>query len=147
MSIIEAIRDYIMDYDKLTANLPVWVNYIGAVPIEYNIVPIAGPVIEEEYINGASIRSFPFALQSVESTADNLHRLQTMGFFEAFSEWLDQQTVDKVLPTLSIGQTSRLIETTGWAYLYKQGFSETGIYQIQCRLQYRQVALVLTPPE
>jgi hypothetical protein len=36
------------------------------------------------------------------------------------------------------GKTATAIEATGWAYLYEQGQSDTGVYQIQCRLTYEQ---------
>jgi hypothetical protein len=84
------------------------------------------------------MREYPFAFQSAEYTADELERLETSGFFEAFADWLESQTNAGVLPTLGAKQTALEIEATSWAYLFEQGNSETGIYQIQARLIYEQ---------
>jgi hypothetical protein len=137
-SIISAIRDYIADYAELDSDAPVWVDYIGPKPTEYSVVPLAGSRVVEAYINGSTLREYPFAFRSMESTADDLARLENNGFFEAFADWLDSQTESDAFPTMNTGQTPELIEALGWGYLYEQGESETGIYQIQCRLVYKQ---------
>ena len=138
MSIIAGIRTYIATYSGLKAGAPVWVDAIGPNPTEYAIIPLPGAKIVEQYINGGSLREYPFAFQSAEYTADNLERLENNGFFEAFSDWLESQTQAGVLPTLGAKQTPELIEAIGWGYLYEMGNSETGIYQVQCRLVYEQ---------
>jgi len=140
MSIIESLRTYIVDYNSnLTTGAPVWVNYLGSVPIEYSIVPMPGDKIVETNILGISTREFPFAFQSAESTADNLGRLETIGFYEAFAAWLEQQTLDGVLPTLDDGKTAISLEANGWGFLYERGESDTAIYQILAKLVYEQV--------
>jgi len=138
MSIISALRSYLKNYTGLAAGAPVWVNYLGAVPTEYTVNPLPGNRIVEQYVDGSSLREYPFAFQSVESTAADLERLENSGFFEAFADWLESQTELGNLPVLDSGQTPERIEATGWGYLYEQGNSDTGIYQIQCRLVYEQ---------
>ena len=117
---------------------PLWVDYLGSDPTQYAVVPLAGGKIVASYIDGSSQREFPFAFQSMESTADDLERLENNGFFEAFADWLDSQTEAGLLPTLAAGKTPELIEATSWGYLYQQGESESGIYQVNCRLVYQQ---------
>jgi hypothetical protein len=138
MSIIESIRTYILTYTGLTSGAPVWVDYLGQNPTEYSIVPLAGARIIEKYLDGGSLREFPFAFQSMESTADNLERLESIGFYEAFSDWLDSQTEAGTLPTLASGKTPVKIEALGCGYLFQVGDSGNGIYQVQCRLEYEQ---------
>lgn len=140
MTIIGALRDYIKAYDELAENAPVWVNYLGDNPIEYAIIPLAGERVIESYIDGSATMAYPFAFQSAESTADNLERLESVGFYEAFADWLDTQTESESFPTLASGLTPIAIEALGWAYLYEQGESQTGIYQIQARLVYEKEA-------
>lgn len=135
MSIISALRTYIATYSGLTTGAPLWVDYLGQVPTEYSVTPLAGGRIVEQHIDGGSVREFPFAFSSTESTADNLERLETIGFYEAFADWLESQTLAGTLPTLT-GKTALSIEATGWAYLYQQGDSNTAMYQIQCKLIY-----------
>lgn len=138
MSIISSIKTYILTYTGLKSGAPVWVDFIGPKATEYAVAPIAGARVIEEYLNGSSLREFPFAFRSVESTADELERLENLGFYEDFAAWLDSQTLLGVFPTLASKKTAESIEATGWGYLYEQGNSDTGVYQVQCRLVYKQ---------
>ena len=138
MSIISSVRTYLATYTGLKTGAPLWVDYLGNNPSEYAVIPLAGGKVVETDIDGSSQREFPFAFQSMESTADDLERLENSGFFETFSDWLETQSEAGTLPTLGAGQTAELIEATGWGYLYQQGNSDTGVYQIQCRLEYKQ---------
>lgn len=140
MSIISAIKTYLKTYTGLKTNAPVWVDYLGPLPTEYAVIPLAGGRVLESYIDGSSLREYPFAFQSMESTADELERLETQGFYETFAEWLESQSELGILPTLASGKTAVDIMATGWGYLYEQGQSETGVYQIQCKLFYKQDA-------
>ena len=140
MSIISALQTYIKTYSNLKTGAPVWVDFLGNLPTEYAIIPLPGARIVESFIDGSSIREYPFALQSAESTADDLERLETNGFFEAFADWLESQSESDVLPTLDSGQSAIKVEATGWGYLFEQGESQTGIYNIQCVLQYEKEA-------
>jgi len=116
------------------------VDYLGQNPTEYSIVPLAGARIIEKYLDGGSLREFPFAFQAMLYTADDATRLENNGFFEAFSDWLDSQTEAGTLPTLASGKTPIKIEALGWGYLFQEGESGTGIYNVQCRLEYEQAA-------
>jgi len=138
MSVIAAVRTYLASYSGLKTGAPLWVDYLGAANTEYAIIPLPGEKIVERYINGGSKREFPFAFQSMESTADDLERLENNGFYEAFADWLENQTGSGVLPTLASGKMAERIEAMGWGYLFEQGESSTGVYQIQCRLTYEQ---------
>lgn len=138
-SIIEGVRAWLREYSELSDGAPVWVQYLGTDPIEYAILPLTGTRIIEEYINGTKTMSYPFALQSMESTADDLARLESAGFYEAFADWLDSQTLAGDLPELPAGKTAEEIQALGWGYLYEEGESQTGIYQIQCELIYKQI--------
>ena len=140
MTIIESLKTYLADYSELKDDAPLWVDFLGPKPTQYTIIALAGPIIVSTYINGSSEREFPFAFRSVESTADELERLETLGFYEEFAAWLESQTAAGVLPTLAEGQVAVNAMALGRAYLYQQGESQTGIYQIQCRLLYEQEA-------
>jgi hypothetical protein len=139
MSIISSVKTYLATYTGLTTGAPLWVDHLGANPTEYAVVPLAGSRIAERYIDGGSAREFPFAFQSMESTADELERLENSGFYEAFADWLESQSLAGTLPTLGAKQTATEIQALGWAYLYEQGQSSTGVYQIQCKLFYEQL--------
>ena len=140
MTIISALKTYIKTYSGLDALAAFNTDHLDETPTNYAIIPIAGSQIIETYVNGVTLREFPFAFQSMESTADELKRLETVGFYEGFADWLETQTKDEMFPVLGTGKTALKIEALGWAYLFQEGQSETGVYQVQCRLEYRQVA-------
>jgi hypothetical protein len=140
MSLISALRTYVAGYSSLTTGAPLWVDYLGKEPDQYAIIPLPGARKIEEYIDGGSLREFPFALQAVFSTVAQAERVGSSEFFEAFAEWLDSQTKAGSLPSLGTGKTAIEIEATSWGFLLEQGDSGTGIYQISCRLEYEQEA-------
>jgi hypothetical protein len=138
MSIISALKTYLTTYDQLVSGAPVLVDFLGKKPTEYSIVPYPGPRFLERYIDGGYRREYPFMIQSMFSTADEAERIENSGFFEALGDWLDAQTLANNLPTLGTKQTATEIEAVNWAFIYEQGQSDTGVYQIQCKLTYEQ---------
>lgn len=138
MAIINALRTYLATYSALPTGAPLWADYLGKEPGQYAIIPLPGARKVEEYLDGGSLREFPFAFQAMLSTAADAERLESNGFFEAFADWLETQTNAGTLPTLATGKTATEIEALSWGYLFEQGDSGTGIYQIQCRLEYEQ---------
>lgn len=141
MTILSAIKTFIATYPSLDSGAPLTSDSVGASPVWYGVYPVSGNPVVETYIDGRKRKQFPFAFQSVEYTADELERLDNISFFEGFSEWLESQSNAGTLPTLGSGKTPELIEITSWAYLYQQGASDTGIYQILGRLVYEQDVL------
>lgn len=139
MSIISAVQTYLKTYAELASGSPLWVNHLNAAPTAYAIVPLPGARKLEEYLDGSSLREFPFAFQFAESTMDEAERLANAEFAEALADWLESQTLAGTLPTLATGKTADTIEAVNWGYLEQQGDSGTGIYLITCRLIYDQV--------
>lgn len=138
MSVIESLRTYIKTYSELANGAPVWVDYLGPIQTQYSIDPLGGDKIIATYINGDSIRTFPFAFRSLESTIDQLGKVDTHAFYEEFADWLESQTYAGVLPVLDEGKTAESIEALGWSFLFRESDSNTGVYQIQCQLVYEQ---------
>lgn len=140
MSIISALRTYMATYPALASGALLLVDRLGETPIQYAIIPQAGDRVVEAYIDGSSTREFPFLFRSMESTADDLERIETSGFYEALADWFEAQTEAGVFTSLSLGtgKTPEKIEADGWGYLYEEGQSATGVYQIRCRLTYGQ---------
>jgi len=137
-STIEGLKKYLLTYMELETDAPVWVGYLGAIPTQYSIFPMPGDKIIETYVDGSSLREFPFSFQSVESTSDELTRMDSIGFFEEFGQWLEDQSNLGVLPELPTGKTAVEIKATNWGFLYEQGQSDSGIYQISAKLIFEQ---------
>lgn len=140
MSIISAVKTYMLTYTGLKTGAPLWVDYMGPNPTGYQIVPTPGPRIVESYISGGSMREWSFAFQSSEYTADELQRMDTNAFFEALAAWFETQSDAGTLPNLGAGKIAEKIEATTWGFLFQEGESNTGIYQIMCKLTYLQDA-------
>lgn len=139
MTVLSAIQTYIKTYGSLVSNAPVLIDFLDAEPTKYSIVSLPGTRIIERYLDDSSLREFPFAFQSMESTADDAERLGNNEFYEAFADWLETQTAAGILPTLGTGKTAEKIEAVNAGYLFEQGESGTAIYQVTCRLEYSQI--------
>ena len=138
MTLIASVRSFMEDFPLLEDGAIVMVDHLDARPIQYSVIPLPGEQIVENYINGSSLRQFPFAFQTAKSTADDLERIESIGFLENLMDWFEERTEDKDLPALENGKTSTSIEIASWGYLYEQGESDVGIYQIIGRLVYKQ---------
>lgn len=140
MSIITALRTFIATYNGLATGAALQVDQLGKEPTSYSIDPLPGARVVDTDILGNTTREYPFAFNSMESTAADLERQYNNEFFENFADWLDTQTKAGILPTLASGKTAEKIEALGWGYLFQEGESGTGIYQIQAKLTYKQNA-------
>jgi hypothetical protein len=140
MTIISAVKTFITTCPSLGTGALLLVDHIDT-PISYSIVPLPGERIVEKYLDGGSLREYPFTLQTAKSTADDLARIDSAGFSEIFADWLESQSELSTFTTaLNLGtkKTAISIEETSWGFLYEQGESDTGIYQITCKLTYEQ---------
>ncbi len=136
MSVISAIQTYLQGNTEM-GDHPVWVDYLGEQPTEYSIAPLPGTRVTATYLDGKRDIEYPFAINAVYSTASDMERLANSGTFEDLVTWMETQTEAGSLPTLDPGSQATSIQATGWGYLYEQGDSETGIYQVQCKLNYK----------
>lgn len=137
-SVLEGVRNYLLTYTGLKTDAPLWVQYLGSQPTQYSVIPLAGSRVLETNIIGIRTMEYVFALQSMEGTSEDIDRLESAGFYEALAQWLDEQTELKNLPLLPGTAKAEKIEALGWGVLFQQGNSETGIYQIQCHLIYKE---------
>jgi len=140
MSIISSLKTYIATCPSLGTDPLLSINYLDQGKTNYSIVPLPGARIIETDLVGNTVREYPFAFQSMESTAAELERLENSGFYEDFADWLETQTLAEIFPSMGTGKTPTKIEATVGGSLYEQGNTDTGIYQIQCLLAYDQDA-------
>jgi hypothetical protein len=139
-SILEGVKAFFVDNASsagLETGALIGVDFLGPDLVGYSIVTMPGAT-KEQYLSGGSSRTFPFALQAALSTADDTARVENGGFFEALSDWLDEQNEADNLPTLPTGKTADKLEALDCGYLYQEGTSGTSIYQILARLTYTQ---------
>jgi hypothetical protein len=136
MSIISALKTYLKTCPALETGALVLVDHIDA-PISYSIVPAPGVRVVEVDILENKTCEYAFAFQAKTSTADDYERIKSAAFNETFADWLETQTEAGTLPDLGAKKTAESIEAEN-GFLFEQGESATGIYQIMCKLTYQQ---------
>ena len=136
-SISDALVTWFKTNTSLT-NAPVWIDNLGPGVTEYSINPGPGARILESYINGSSLRAYPFTFNAMVNTNTDAERLANIGFFETLADWMEGQTETGSLPTLASGQTAESVTADSWGYLWEKGESGTGVYQVQCTFIYTQ---------
>jgi len=133
MSDIKAVQDFLLSYQSLEDNRPVWVEMLGEEPLSYAVFLVPGKQVEEDIIGNKTV-SYPFGFGAVEVIADN-SALLAAEFYEAFADWLDEQTESGNLPTLDTGKTALSIEALDTATIIERA-EKTGVFQILCKLVY-----------
>lgn len=137
--IVKAIREFV----KACPYLPnlyksLNVDYQGSDVGEYMIESTAADPWVKKYVNGTGVKQFPFNFSSTELyTEDVLENINNSGFFELFSEWLDECTRNGVFPALEGNREPMKIFATTSGYMYD---AENGKaqYIIQCNFHYFQ---------
>lgn len=140
MSLIASIREFVATYDGLQEDAGLFTDVLAPLPTQYALISLPGQTVITTYLNGKTQRQYSFALQSTESTADDPARVANLEFYEAFADWLEEQSAAGTLPNLDSGKTAEHIEAVSQPILFELGDSGTGIYQLQCRLVYEQEA-------
>jgi hypothetical protein len=143
MTVLESVKDFIGQYPGIQpgdseTEVGLFVDHLKADVPSYSIDTIPAAKIIETYIDDSSLRQYVFALRVHFSTLDEVERLQNNGFFEDFSEWLETQTESGNLPILDGGKVAQKIEARDAGVLFDEESSDTGAYQIQCVLEYKQ---------
>ena len=133
MSDIKAVQDFLLSYQSLEDDRPVWVEMLGEEPLSYSVFLVPGKQVEEDIIGNKTV-SYPFGFGAVEVIADN-SALLAAEFYEAFADWLDEQTESGNLPTLDTGKTAISIEALDTATIIERA-EKTGVFQILCKLVY-----------
>lgn len=138
-SIIDSVRTYLLTYPDLEYG-NVNVDYLGPESVNYTVDSIPTTAILSEDVLGNTVRQFQFVIGSREAYgSDTLQNMANSGWYEAFSDWLDDQTEAGVFPILESGKTPIKIFSSDMGYLM-DGDAAAGNarYQIQCTLIYEQ---------
>lgn len=137
MSVISAVKSFIATFPGLTSGKIIDVDNLDGAEW-YSISPTPSEPVLETYLNNVQNKQFTFAFRVSKLTMDDLRRLENNEFFEDLQTWLKTQSDAGNLPTMDTGQTPQKIEAISWGYLQQQGQSNTGVYQILCRLEYQE---------
>ncbi|CUN37010.1 chloramphenicol resistance protein [Clostridium disporicum] len=137
--IIKSLRDYISQCPYLYEfNKGINIDYLDNNSTTYSIEEVPCEPIIKRYINGDTKRQYDFIFASRESYgADVFQNIENSGFYEDFSNWIEEQSVKGNLPSLEGNRESLEIKvsTTGYAF---QTDDNSARYQIQLKLIYFQ---------
>lgn len=135
-NLIDSIREFILTCPFLQEGR-VNVDYIGE-EMGYSIDPLPCDPIVQRYTDGGAKKQFQFAFTSQEEyDQDSRINIENSGFFQAFDEWLEEQSFKGNFPDLEDGKLPVLMETLSSGYLYDVN-GVNAKYRVECRLIYVQ---------
>lgn len=135
---IEKIKDYILTCPYLDKLADFGVNFLDRNSSSYSIEEVPGKTIINKNIDGSSERQLNFIFASVFNFNEELEtQINNSGFYEDFSDWIEENNENEVFPKLKDGETPTSIEvvTSGYLYALIDGMKRAQ-YQIQCKLIY-----------
>lgn len=136
-SIIQAIKDYMETCPLVDEFAQINVDYLSE-ETDYSIEATSAETIVKNYIGGSSLRQFVFIFSSKKAYGqDVLQNMENSGFYERFSDWVEEQTRKKSLPELPDGKRAVELTTKTHSYIVQTGYDKAQ-YQIECRLYYMQ---------
>ena len=138
MKIIESVKDFILKCPHLAELTAINVDFLPESPDTYSIEQVPTNAVIQTYLDGSQERQFVFVFASRLYYSDEIrNNIENCGFYEAFSDWLDEQTKTGNLPIMRDGLTPTKIEAMSSGYLFDvSGDLSNARYQIQCRLIY-----------
>ena len=136
MSIIEGIKSFIASCPYLTEMAAIYTDYTDSEPDNYGIADYGEGEPVSVYMDGSMVCQHNFALYFRTYTNSDRERIEATGFFEKFSDWLDEQTKKRNLPDLGEGKAAESVHAAN-AMLYQQDEDGVkGLYQAQFILTY-----------
>ena len=137
MKIIESVKNFILTCPFL-AELAVNVDFLPENTDTYSIEEVPVNSVLQTYLDGTQERQFVFVFASRFYYSDETkNNIENSGFYEDFSDWLDEQTKIGNFPVMRDGLTPSKIEAMSSGYLFDvSGDLSNARYQIQCRLIY-----------
>lgn len=139
MSVIESVRKFIKTcpyLEEYNGAINVNVDMLGKDATMYSIEEVPVNTLLKRYVDGSSLRQFVFVFSSREIYGEDVKQnIENVGFYEDFSDWLDECTKEGNLPILDEGKEAVKIGALTNGYLYYEETS-TAKYTIQCKLEY-----------
>ena len=138
MKIIESVKNFILTCPCLVELAAINVDFLPESTDTYSIEEVPVSAVLQTYLDGTQERQFVFVFASRFYYSDETrNNIENSGFYEDFSDWLDEQTKVGNLPVMRDGLTPTKIEAISSGYLFDvSGDLSNARYQIQCRLIY-----------
>lgn len=134
-SIIQGVADFFMKCPLLKDGA-FHVNGLGHEAIAYSIdVDTADPIVKR-YVNGDTLRQFPFTFSSREYySIDRIQNIQNSAFYEMLSDWVEEKNMEEDFPELPDGCCPDSFSVLTPGYIFDEDMTSAR-YTIQFRLTY-----------
>ncbi len=134
-SIIEGLTDYFLQCPLLKDGV-FRVDALGSEPVEYALATgMTSPVVRT-YVDGSSIRQYQFNFNSREAySMDRILAIQNESFYEAFCNWVEEQSMIGNLPEMPEGCEAQALTVLTPGFML-DATMENAFYQVQLQLQY-----------
>ncbi len=137
MTIIESVRQYLEGCPLLEGGR-LNVDFLPPEAANYSVDVVPATPIIKQYLGGSSMRQFLFVVATRTYYGEHIRQqLDNLAFFEAFSEWIEDQNSKKIFPGLGPGRRPLKLEVTTSGYVFAVD-TENARYQIQLKLTYFQ---------
>lgn len=139
-TIIEGVKSFISTFPGLSSGATVLADFLGPDGDQYSIEEEPAQTILTRYVDGSSSRQYVFVFAARFPYSDEIRQnIDNCGFYEAFADWMEEQSESDNLPEMPAGKTPTGIEAMSSGYLFDiAGDMRNARYQIQCRLLYDQ---------
>ena len=138
MNIIESVKNFILTCPFLSELAAVNIDFLPDSTDTYSIEEVPAQSVLQTYLDGSQERQYVFVFASRFYYSDETkNNIENSGFYENFSDWLDEQTQRGNLPIMRDGLTPTKVEALSSGYLFDvAGDLSNARYQIQCQLIY-----------
>lgn len=143
--IMEGIRQFVKTCPCLqtyldTLRKDVNIEYLTEDEKNYSIESVPIEPVLKRYLDGSEQKQFAFIFSSRESYGrEVIENLSNCGFYEEFSEWLEECDRNKEVPDIGENRIVTSIRATTTPYVFDTSES-TAKYQIQVVMKYYQRA-------
>lgn len=141
MTIIESVRNFIKKcphLEKFNGAVSINVDCLPESATSYSIEKIPSNPILKKYVGGGSLRQECFSFCSREEYGEDVFQnIENSGFYEKFSEWIEEMNNNEIYPELDKNKMPQKIEVTTNGYAFATDVDKAR-YQIEFRLVYLQ---------
>lgn len=136
---LQILRDFIASYPNIDRFGEAHIDWSDAEAGNYGIMPTGESVIRrEEDILGNTVlyKQYNLSLYAVNFTVNDIIRLETTGWLEDFTEWIEKQSALGLAPKLGDNPDEEYITAQNGMLFEMSENGRTGRYQIQIQCYY-----------
>lgn len=138
MTLMDSVRVWLKAYPPLAGGR-LNVDFLPERAKTYSVDVIPCKETVRAYLDGSAVKQFDFVLASRDyHSGDAAQNADNLGFYEAFSHWVEEQNRRRALPALDQGRSARRVEVTTSGYPFLVDDHGTARYQIQLKMTYFQ---------